>query len=77
MRPGSPRVPPAHADIALQFKFPWLLTSLHATFASVGTGSLLKAGYFKLSHLGRKEHAILAAFSVLFTANIAVSNLSL
>lgn len=37
----------------------------------------MKAGYFKLSHLGRKEHLILAAFSVLFTANIAVSNLSL
>jgi hypothetical protein len=43
----------------------------------VGTGSLLKMGYFKLSHLGRKEHAVLAVFSVLFTANIAVSNLSL
>lgn len=59
------------------FRFPWLLTSLHATFASVGTAVLLKLGYFKLSHLGRKEHATLAAFSVLFTANIAVSNLSL
>lgn len=53
------------------------MTCLHATFASAGTGVLLKLGYFKLSHLGRKEHVILAAFSVLFTANIAVSNLSL
>ena len=43
----------------------------------MGTGALLKMGYFKLSHLGRKENLVLAAFSVLFTANIAVSNLSL
>lgn len=50
---------------------------MHATFASVGTFTLMKMGYFKLSHLGRKEHLVLAAFSVLFTANIAVSNLSL
>ncbi|KAJ5320685.1 hypothetical protein PENANT_c073G10554 [Penicillium antarcticum] len=59
------------------FKFPWLLTCLHTTFASVGTFGLLKLGYFKLSRLGRKEHMILVAFSVLFTANIAMSNLSL
>jgi hypothetical protein len=50
---------------------------MHATFASVGTLALMKMGYFKLSHLGSKEHLVLAAFSVLFTANIAVSNLSL
>jgi drug/metabolite transporter (DMT)-like permease len=38
---------------------------------------MLKLGYFKLSKLSRKEHIILVAFSVLFTTNIAMSNLSL
>lgn len=38
---------------------------------------MLKMGYFKLSKLGRREHLILVAFSVLFTTNIAMSNLSL
>lgn len=34
-------------------------------------------GYFKLSRLGRRENLALVAFSALFTANIALSNLSL
>ena len=38
---------------------------------------MLQCGYFKLSHLGRRENLSLVAFSALFTANIAVSNLSL
>jgi hypothetical protein len=60
-----------------KYPFPWLLTFLHTSFASVGTFLLMKCGYFKLSRLGRKEHLILAAYSVLFTTNIAASNLSL
>jgi len=59
------------------FHFPWLLTFLHATFASLGTFAMLQMGYFKLSRLGRRENLALVAFSGLFTANIAVSNLSL
>jgi hypothetical protein len=59
------------------FHFPWLLTCLHATFASIGTLSMMQLGYFKLSRLGRRENVALLAFSALFTANIAVSNLSL
>lgn len=38
---------------------------------------MLQMGYFKLSRLGRRENLSLVAFSALFTANIAVSNLSL
>lgn len=34
-------------------------------------------GYFTMSRLGRRENLILLAFSMLFTINIAVSNLSL
>ncbi|PTB37800.1 uncharacterized protein TrAFT101_005322 [Trichoderma asperellum] len=59
------------------FHFPWLLTFLHTSFASVGTYVMLQMGYFKLSRLGRRENLSLVAFSALFTANIAVSNLSL
>ncbi|KAL7796882.1 triose-phosphate transporter family domain-containing protein [Trichoderma ceciliae] len=59
------------------FHFPWLLTFLHTSFASLGTYAMLNMGYFKLSRLGRRENLALVAFSALFTANIAVSNLSL
>ncbi|KAL6837042.1 triose-phosphate transporter family domain-containing protein [Trichoderma camerunense] len=59
------------------FHFPWLLTFLHTLFASLGTYAMLQMGYFKLSRLGRRENLALVAFSALFTANIAVSNLSL
>ncbi|EFY86316.1 hypothetical protein J3458_020398 [Metarhizium acridum] len=59
------------------FHFPWLLTFLHASFASMGTCAMMQLGYFKLSRLGRRENLALVAFSALFTANIAVSNLSL
>ncbi|KHN96872.1 uncharacterized protein MAM_05428 [Metarhizium album ARSEF 1941] len=59
------------------FHFPWLLTFLHASFASMGTLAMMHLGYFKLSRLGRRENLALVAFSALFTANIAVSNLSL
>lgn len=38
---------------------------------------MMQLGYFKLSRLGRRENLALVAFSALFTANIAVSNLSL
>ncbi|KAL2753394.1 hypothetical protein ACRALDRAFT_2067993, partial [Sodiomyces alcalophilus JCM 7366] len=59
------------------FPFPWLLTALHATCASVGCWGLLQLNYFSMSRLGRRENLILLAFSLLFTINIAVSNLSL
>jgi drug/metabolite transporter (DMT)-like permease len=38
---------------------------------------MMQLGYFKMSRLGRRENLSLVAFSALFTANIAVSNLSL
>lgn len=45
--------------------------------SALGTLAMLKLGHFKLSKLDRKDHLILVAFSVLFTSNIAMSNLSL
>ncbi|KAJ5466648.1 hypothetical protein N7539_009377 [Penicillium diatomitis] len=59
------------------FRAPWLLTCLHTSFSALGTLILLQMGYFKLSTLGRREHLILVLFSILFTTNIAMSNLSL
>ncbi|KAM3564265.1 hypothetical protein ARSEF4850_001943 [Beauveria asiatica] len=59
------------------FKFPWLLTFLHTSISALGTYGMMHRGYFKLSRLGRRENLALAAFSALFTVNIALSNLSL
>lgn len=63
--------------VLTMFHYPWLLTCLHATVSSLGTLVMMQMGYFKLSRLGRRENLALVAFSALFTANIAVSNLSL
>ncbi|KAJ5102179.1 Drug/metabolite transporter [Penicillium alfredii] len=59
------------------FNCPWFLTGMHSAFASVGTLVLLKLGYFKLSTLSQRDHWSLLAFSMLFTVNIWMSNVSL
>ncbi|TIA60131.1 TPT-domain-containing protein, partial [Aureobasidium pullulans] len=62
-----------------KFNFPWLLTTFHTTSAALGCWSimLIAPDQLKLSHVGGKEQWVLAAFSVLFTVNIAISNVSL
>ena len=60
-----------------QFHFPWLLTAFHAGSASLGCFILDARGYVKPTKLGAHETLILSAFSVLFTINIAISNVSL
>lgn len=60
-----------------KFAFPWLMTTLHATCAAIGCYALLLAGHIKLSYLTRQDNYVLVAFSVLFTINIAISNVSL
>lgn len=50
---------------------------MHTASTSIGCASLLATGHFKLSKLGTKENLVLVAFSVLFTLNIAISNVSL
>lgn len=62
---------------ACQFSFPFLLTALHAAAGIVGTQVLLARGAFTLKHLTSHDTAMLSAFSILYTANIAVSNVSL
>ena len=61
----------------LQFAFPWLLTTLHTTSASLGCYILMLRGHFKLSKLTARENLVLTSFSFLFTVNIAISNVSL
>ncbi|KXL44493.1 hypothetical protein M433DRAFT_68251 [Acidomyces richmondensis BFW] len=57
--------------------FPWLLTVMHTTATSIGCFAMAATGRLKLSRLDLKEHLTLVAFSLLFTLNIAVSNVSL
>lgn len=63
--------------ILLQFAFPWLLTTLHCSFVTVGCYTLLAMGRFRLTPLTMRENLILTAFSFLFTVNIAISTVSL
>ncbi|KAI4171407.1 MAG: hypothetical protein LQ343_004263 [Gyalolechia ehrenbergii] len=63
--------------VMIMFPFPFLLTALHAASGIVGTQILLARHMFTLKNLSGRDTAMLSAFSVLYTANIAVSNASL
>ncbi|KAL8753112.1 MAG: hypothetical protein Q9199_005283 [Rusavskia elegans] len=63
--------------VMIKFPFPFLLTALHAASGMVGTQILLSRGIFTLKNLTGPDTAMLSAFSILYTANIAVSNVSL
>ncbi|KAK2074821.1 hypothetical protein P8C59_008995 [Phyllachora maydis] len=60
-----------------QFHYPWLLTACHTGAASLGCYLLFLRGSFALSRLSVRHEWVVVAFSVLFTVNIAVSNISL
>ncbi|KAL9096947.1 MAG: hypothetical protein Q9165_000911 [Trypethelium subeluteriae] len=60
-----------------RFPYPWLITTLHTSFGAAGCSILLARGYFKLTRLTMRSHAILVGFSFLYTINIAISNVSL
>ncbi|WVW82592.1 hypothetical protein I302_104603 [Kwoniella bestiolae CBS 10118] len=63
--------------VLVSFPFPYTLTGLHALSGCAGTYIALEQGAFTPARLTQKENVILAAFSVLYTINIAVSNISL
>ncbi|KAH7912483.1 triose-phosphate transporter family-domain-containing protein [Hygrophoropsis aurantiaca] len=63
--------------VLMQFPFPYTLTALHALCGTIGGFVLLRRGIFVPAQLSDKDNAALIAFSVLYTINIAVSNLSL
>lgn len=59
------------------FPFPWTLTAIQMLSGTIGTQIALNRGFFVQARLTTKEGLIMIAFSVLYTVNIAVSNLSL
>ncbi|EIW72361.1 hypothetical protein TREMEDRAFT_25821 [Tremella mesenterica DSM 1558] len=63
--------------VLVSFPFPYTLTGLHALSGCAGCYFALEQGAFVPARLTQKESMVLAAFSVLYTINIAVSNISL
>ncbi|KAL8828987.1 MAG: hypothetical protein Q9170_006366 [Blastenia crenularia] len=63
--------------VMIMFPFPFLLTALHAASGMIGTQALLTRRVFTLKYLSGRDTVLLSAFSILYTANIAVSNASL
>ncbi|EPE06635.1 triose-phosphate transporter [Ophiostoma piceae UAMH 11346] len=60
-----------------KFPHPWLLTALHTGSASVGCYILRMRGAIPRTQLDWNDEIKLVALSVLFTVNIAISNVSL
>lgn len=60
-----------------QFHFPWALTAIHTFCGTVGSYIFWKLGVFKPAKLGDRENMVMLMFSVLYTINIAISNVSL
>ncbi|KAF9224762.1 TPT-domain-containing protein [Gyrodon lividus] len=63
--------------VLIHFPFAYTLTALHALCGSIGGFVLLKLGAYVPAKLTDADNLALVAFSVLYTVNIAVSNLSL
>ncbi|KAG6331952.1 hypothetical protein ID866_7136 [Astraeus odoratus] len=63
--------------VLIHFPFAYSLTAIHALFGAIGGVCLLQAGQYTPAKLSMADNLALAAFSVLYTINIAVSNLSL
>ncbi|KAA1474384.1 TPT-domain-containing protein, partial [Dentipellis sp. KUC8613] len=63
--------------VLVSFPFPYTLTALHALCGSLGGQLLLQQGFYQPKKLRERDHLVLAAFSVLYSVNIAVSNVSL
>jgi drug/metabolite transporter (DMT)-like permease len=63
--------------VLIHFPFPYTLTALHALCGTFGGLILLKNGAFVPAELTTADNLALVAFSVLYTINIAVSNVSL
>ncbi|KAG2347081.1 TPT-domain-containing protein [Suillus weaverae] len=63
--------------VLIHFPFPYTLTALHAFCGTIGGLILLKNGTFVPAQLTDADNLALVAFSVLYTVNIAVSNVSL
>lgn len=63
--------------VLVKFPFPYSLTALHTLLGAIGGHILVQSGFFKPIGLNLQETAVLFAFSIIYTANIVVSNVSL
>ncbi|KAL1939379.1 hypothetical protein VTO73DRAFT_9935 [Trametes versicolor] len=63
--------------VLVRFPYPYTLTAVHAFCGSLGGYVLRKKKLYTPACLDAKSYAVLAAFSVLYAVNIAVSNISL
>lgn len=59
------------------FQFPWMLTGIHTLVGATGSYALYYFGFFTPAKLGDRESIVMLAFSILYTINIAISNVSL
>ncbi|KAI8047512.1 triose-phosphate transporter family-domain-containing protein [Gilbertella persicaria] len=59
------------------FRFPYTLTAIHTLCGTIGCYVLYFMGVFTPAKLGDRENIIMVLFSVLYTINIAISNVSL
>lgn len=59
------------------FPFPYTLTGIHTLCGTLGCALLHWRGVFKLTRLSDQESTTLILFSILYTINIAISNVSL
>ncbi|PVF96921.1 TPT-domain-containing protein [Serendipita vermifera] len=63
--------------VLVTFPFPYTLTAIHTLCGSVGCYVLRENEFYTPARLTTRQNLVLFAFSVLYTVNIAVSNLSL
>ncbi|KAL1919175.1 uncharacterized protein VTP21DRAFT_2557 [Calcarisporiella thermophila] len=59
------------------FGYPWTLTGIHTFCGACGAYIAYQLGYFRPANLGERESMVMLLFSVLYTINIAISNVSL
>ncbi|KAI9489188.1 triose-phosphate transporter family-domain-containing protein [Zychaea mexicana] len=60
-----------------QFPYPWTLTAIHTLCGAIGAYLFWRFNVFTPAKLGERENIIMILFSVLYTINIAISNVSL
>lgn len=63
--------------LLVSFPYPYTLTAVHALFGLAGGTSLRLRNVYRPKSLWGSDHIVLVAFSILYSANIVVSNASL
>ncbi|CEG71919.1 Putative Ribonuclease III [Rhizopus microsporus] len=63
--------------LLINFRYPWTLTAIHTLCGTIGCYILYSFNIFTPAKLGDRENIVMILFSVLYTINIAISNVSL